>query len=451
MSNHISGQINGVLAMDDKDMNKEAEVEMHYIDIVGRLRSVTVPYNVAFEGEVLIDASSVNMLEIYKSDLQLLPDSKTLAKLPWDYNVYRVMTNMVLDGSRFWGDSRWVAERTEKFAKDLGYEVLMGSEIEFFVHKVRYVSDSLRQYVRIYNDEQAPYGSYSRKEAYQVPDIGGPAYMVRRKASEYLRNMGIIVRKQHHEVAPNQAEIVTPSGTVKKVGDYIITVKYVVKKVASDSGYVANFMPKPIPEENGSGMHVHLSLWKQGSNAFWDDGRLSQIGRYFIGGVLEHGRSLAALVAPTVNSYKRLVAGYEAPIYLAWGVANRSVAIRVPKTSKPGSIRIEFRVPDPLANPYLALSAIALAGLDGMRKKIDPGDPVSYNAYKLEINSAELKRKVLPRNLLEAIEELESDHEYLLPAFPRELISRYLEVKREEAVKVMSIPSPAEFSAYLSW
>jgi glutamine synthetase len=437
--------------MDDENVHIGSEVEMHYVDIVGRLRSVTVPYDVAFDSEVLIDASSVNMLEIFNSDLHLVPDSKTLKKLPWSSNLYRVMTYMFLDGTRFWGDSRWIAERTIEYARGSGYEVLTGAEIEFFVHKVKYVSDSLKQYVRIHNDEQAPYGSYSRKEAYQAPDISGPAYMVRKKASEYLKKMDIIVRKQHHEVAPNQAEIVTPSGTIKEVGDYIVTVKYVVKKVASDNGYVANFMPKPIAGENGSGMHIHFSLWANGSNAFWDEGRLSQTGRYFIGGILEHGRSLAALVAPTVNSYKRLISGYEAPVYLAWGIANRSVAVRVPKTNRPKSIRIEFRVPDPLANPYLALSAIALAGLDGVKRKVDPGDPMSCNAYKMKIDSSERKRKVLPRNLLEAIEELENDHKYLLPAFPRELINRYLEVKRKEAVKVMSVPSPAEFSAYLAW
>ncbi|MCD6324400.1 MAG: type I glutamate--ammonia ligase [Desulfurococcales archaeon] len=429
------------------------EAEVHYVDIVGRLHALTIPYRKLSAREIYIDASSVDMLDISNSDLLLKPDESTVAVLPWEPRKCRVLTSMWLGKERFWGDTRYAAERTENLVRSLGYEAMMGAEVEFFIHRVKYFVNGGKQYVSVHQEEMFPSGIYPPKGMYQALDMWGPAYSVREKATQYLKFMGVEATKQHHEVAPNQAEIVTPSGGPLSVGDYVTTIKYVVKKAASELGYIANFMPKPLSDDNGSGMHVHVSLWINSSNVFWDEeGELSQVGRYFVGGILEHGKSIAALVASTTNSYKRLVPGYEAPVYLAWGYANRSVAVRVPKTQKPSGSRVEFRVPDPLSNPYLALSAILLAGLDGVRKKIDPGDPLRRNAYKLSPNEIkELGIETLPRNLWEAIEHLETDNDYLRPAFPAELIEKYIELKKKEVLSVESIPTPAEYAHYLSW
>ena len=433
-------------------LNNDKWIEMHYVDIAGRTHMVSVPYN-ALGKEVYIDASSVDMLDISNSDLLLKPIESSMSELPWDKDTYRALTTMWDGEERFWGDSRWVAEKTTSYLASKNYKILLGAEVEFFIHKVRYEVNGVRQHLSIVNDEEAPYGIYSKKTAYQAIDTGSITHDVRVKALRYLSLMGVNIKKTHHEVAPNQSELVTPAGTPADVGDYILTIKYVVRKVASELGYVANFMPKPVANDNGSGMHVHASLWMGDSNLFWDDERnISQLGRYFIGGILEHGRSLASIVAPTVNSYKRLVPGYEAPIYLAWGFSNRSVAVRIPKTLTPDEARIEFRVPDPLANPYLALSAIILAGLDGVQKKIDPGDPLETNSYKLrEWELRELGIKTLPTSLSEALEELESDNAYLKPTFLEELLNKYIGIKKSEALKVNSVPTPAEFATYLWW
>ncbi len=429
------------------------EVEVHYVDIPGRLHTVTIPYKELGNKEIYIDASSVDMLDISNSDLLLKPDESSVTVLPWDQRKVRVLTYMWLGNERFWGDSRYVAGRVEDVVHSLGYKALMGAEVEFFIHKIKYFIDGRKQFVHVYQEEMYPLGIHHPKGMYQAIDAGGPAHYVTEKAVKYLKLMGINISKSHHEVAPNQAEIVTPSGGPLSAGDYVISVKYVVRRAASEAGYVANFMPKPLSNDNGSGMHTHISLWIGNSNVFWDkDGELSQVGRYFVGGLLEHGKSLAALVAPTTNSYKRLIPGYEAPVFLAWGYANRSVAVRVPITLNPSGSRVEFRVPDPLSNPYLAFSAILLAGIDGIKRKIDPGEPLKRNAYTLSQSEIkELGIRTLPRNLLEALECLESDYKYLISAIPKELIEKYIEIKKKEVLRVDSTPTPSEYANYLAW
>ena len=225
--------------------------------------------------------------------------------------------------------------------------------------------------------------------------------------------------------------------------------------VAYKHGMVVTFMPKPIAGDNGSGMHTHVSIWEGDKNLFYDPNddyaELSQFARYFIGGLIEHGRALSAIVSPTTNSYRRLVPGYEAPVYLAWSRANRSAAIRVPVYHKGAraSKRIEYRPPDPTANPYLAVAAIIMAGLDGVRRKIDPGDPVDENIYHMTPERRrQLGIKSLPGSLEEALDELESDNEFLKPVFTREAIEKYIELKREEVMKERLQPSPIEFLMY---
>jgi len=243
-----------------------------------------------------------------------------------------------------------------------------------------------------------------------------------------------------------------------RTADNYMTLKYVARKVAQEFGLLATFMPKPIFGDNGSGLHTHISIWKDDVNLFYDSGdeyaELSQFARYFIGGLLDHGRSLSAIVSPTVNSYKRLVPGYEAPIFLAWSRGNRSSAVRVPvyRRGRPWEKRIEYRPPDPLANPYLAISAVILAGLDGVKKKIDPGDPVDKDIYHLtDSELREYNIRSLPRDLYEAVEELESDNEYLRPVFNRDILETYMEIKRREFLELNQYPTPVELHKYFSF
>ncbi len=428
-------------------------VDVHYVDLRGRLHSVSVTYERASRGDVFFDGSSVDLVDISDSDLHLVPDMSTLAKIPWGERRARAHADIWVNGKPFWGNSRGVARNASRYVQEHGFRELMGAEVEFFIHKVEFKVGKGELIARVINDEEPPTWSLPTKRAYEVTDSDSPVAGVRWEIIRALRKMGIKASIHHHEVAPNQAEISTASRDAVGLGDDILTIKFVARHIARMWGYVANFMPKPIFGDNGSGMHIHASLWKDGINVFSDDSDphgISQYCRYFIGGLLDHGRALAAIVSPTTNSYKRLVPGYEAPIYLAWGVANRSAAVRVPRTPSPKKRRVEFRPPDPLANPYLASAAILAAGLDGIRKKIDPGDPIQRNIYHMsEREVKELGIKTLPKSLDEALEELESDSEFLRPIFPRELIEKYIELKKQEIRRVNLYPSPAEFMEYL--
>ncbi|MCD6340721.1 MAG: type I glutamate--ammonia ligase [Desulfurococcales archaeon] len=431
-------------------------VSLQYTDIVGRLRELVVPYeSYAKNSEFSMDGSSADIVEINVSDLILRPDPQIFAAIPWDRRRGRVFCSIGVDSMPFWGDSRAVARRASEYVSSQSLREVMGVEIEFFIHKVAYNVLPNEVYARVELSEKYPSGLLRVKGGYEVPAYSDLISRVRYEIVDYLREMGRTPPTNHHEVAPNQVEITTPPGKAVDVADTVMTVKYVARYTASKYGLVANFMPKPVYGDNGSGMHTHVSLWSNGHNMFYDandEYKISQMCRYFIGGLIEHGRSLSAIVSPTTNSYKRLVAGYEAPAYLTWGIANRSVAIRIPKTSTQKKARIEFRPPDPTANPYLAFAAILMAGLDGIKKKIDPGDPISENVYAMsEWKIKESGIKVLPRSLDEALDELESDNEYLKPIFPKELLERYIEVKRKEVKTVNMYPTPAEFMMYMTY
>ena len=429
-------------------------IEIHYTDPVGRTHTLMARKEKVLNSDLYFDGSSVGLAEINDSDLHLQPDFSTLTKIPWDSGAARLIAEVWEDGRPYWGDSRRIAGRASQYIASQGYTEKIGAELEFFLHKVRFEIGPTMQMLTITNDEYPPDGVLAPKNAYELAENYDVKYKIRSEASEYLDMMGHEVRVHHHEVAPNQYEYSTPSGSAKGVGDSLVTIKYVLRYVAKKYGYTANFMPKPIWSDNGSGMHIHLSLWVNGTNLFISEDKygLSQIGRYFIGGILEHGKSLAALVAPTVNSYKRLLPGYEAPIYLAWGFSNRSAAVRIPKTGLKQRKRVEFRVPDPTANPYVAIAATLLAGMDGIKRKIDPGDPIKRNLYSIPPwELRELGVRKLPASLTEALEELETDHEYLETVFPKEFLELYIELKRKEVRKVTSIPTPAEFAEYVGW
>jgi glutamine synthetase len=268
-----------------------------------------------------------------------------------------------------------------------------------------------------------------------------------------MEQMGVRIERQHHEVATaGQAEIDIRFDTLVNTGDKMQIYKYVVKNVAHKHGKTATFMPKPLFGDNGSGMHVHQSLWKKGKPLFPGKGYagLSDTALYYIGGLLKHAKALCAILSPTTNSYKRLVPGYEAPVNLAYSARNRSAAIRIPTYSEnPKAKRIEYRPPDPAANIYLACSAMLMAGLDGIQNRIDPGEPLDKNIYELPPEEL-AKVPTVPDNLLGALRELEADHEFLLKGdvFTKDLIEAYIELKRKEYDAVRLRPHPYEFHLY---
>ncbi len=442
-------------------------VDLQFTDLLGYLRHVTVsaemlsPENVR-DGLGKLDGSSVKgFTGIEESDLVLKPVTDTFAEIPWREGLARVICNVYFQGSRFSRDPRYVAEKLDEMLASQGLKSLISAEPEFYIFdKVSISIDPWRQFFEILSSE-APWNSTAfinrTKDGYYSVYPKDKFEDLKIEIGDVLsKYFGINVEVTHHEVgAASQHEINFRGGSATYEADAIQTVKFVIKAMAFRKGYIATFMPKPIYGDNGSGMHVHISIWRGDENLFYDENDkyayLSEYAKYFIGGLIEHARALSAIVSPTVNSYKRLVPGYEAPIYLVWSKGNRSAAIRVPvyRVSR-NSARIEYRPPDPSANPYLALSAIILAGLDGVKKKISPGDPVDENVYKL---STEKRRalgiKELPGSLDEALDELESDNEWLKPIFSSDLIESYIELKREEARKIMSYPTPVEIYHYL--
>ncbi len=441
-------------------------LQLHYTDLLGVLRSITItleeePHNPGVEEvEVFIDGSSVyGFSGIEDSDLKIKPVPETLAKTPWERNIYLAISRVYrVSGRRLEVDPRYIAERGLEYTENMGYKPVMGVEIEFFLfNKVNAVVEQGKQILEITSTE-SPWSNgigLPVKKVYHVPEPLDTTAGVRREIIEAMKELGYKLGKSHHEVASSgQLEISSGSYDNVRLADYTQLFKKTAKTIALKHGLTAVFLPKPIPWDNGSGMHVHVSLWGSNENLFYDPNDeygLSSLARYFIGGLIEHGQSLSAIVSPTTNSYKRLVPGYEAPIYLTWGPRNRSTAIRIPATSKPEHTRIEYRPPDPTANPYLAYTAILLAGLDGVKKKIEPPPPVKENVYKWDKSKLrEYGIRQLPRNLLEALDYLESDHDYLKPVFSKQVIEEYVELKRKEALTVDYMPTPMEYKYYAS-
>lgn len=454
-------------------------IDLQFTDVPGRLQHTTIPISQVDEdifnsGVPKLDGSSIRgFVEIHESDLVLKPDPSTFSVIPWS-NSSTKTARLICDvyrgfeGGRLAWDPRAIAQGAEDYLRQQGYDFsYWGPEIEFFVFdKVTW--DVLTPY------RGMGYRIESREAAWSET---GSGYPIRFKEgyfpappqdtlmdyrSECVRiledDFGVVCDAHHHEVATaGQCEIDMRFDTLTKMGDGVMTYKYVVKNVAAQRGMMATMMPKPVFADNASGMHVHSSIWKSGENLFYDEddphSELSQTGRYFAGGLMEHGCSLSAIVSPTTNSYRRLVPGYEAPVYIGWSRMNRSSTIRIPVYQKgkkmAKSKRVEYRPPDTSANPYLCFAAILAAGLDGIKKKIDPGDPLDENVYKL---SPERKRELgvreLPGSLEEAIEALEGDREYLNPVFPKEALENLIEIEKKEAAEVSIRPHPYEFYLY---
>lgn len=408
-------------------------VSYQFVDVIGAVKSVDAPVSQlagALERGVWFDGSSVEgFARIQESDMHLRLDTDTYAVLPWtppDMRRARIFCDIYQpDGSPFSGDPRGTLKRQLDKLKQRGWIYNIGPEPEFFLFRQN--------------------GSQS---IHPVPhDVGGyfdfspndEAVRVRTELMEALDQMGLEIEVGHHEVALGQHEIDFRFANALQAADNVLTLKYTVKAIAAQNGLIASFMPKPIYGINGSGMHCHQSLFdERGKNLFFDPNdpfSLSNIAYGFIAGQLEHARGLSAMVAPTVNSYKRLVPGYEAPVYVGWAQVNRSALIRIPRYT-PGqevAVRAELRCPDPSCNPYLALTAMLAAALDGIDRGLKPAAPLNnINVYELDYEQRqELGVSELPGSLKEALDELERD-EIVKNAFAPNLYETFVRAKRSE-------------------
>lgn len=447
-------------------------LDLWLTDLRGSLRHATmepteVDHVFVEQGAPKLDGSSLpGFTEIHESDLVLKADWSTLAPLPWYPGTHRVFTDVFIggEGKRMERDPRYIAQSAEKYLMDQGYShSTWGPEPEFFVFDSAEYSVSPGSAYYYVRSSESPWAASGKsyvlrpKSSYYPSPPQDSLMAYRTRVVEILTtNFSVVVEAQHHEVATaGQCEIDFRYGGLTETADRLQTVKYVVKNVAAEMGMIATFMPKPIFGDNGSGMHTHQAVWRKHDNMFYDPSdkyaELSQFGRYYIGGLLEHSRSLAAFVSPTTNSYKRLVPGYEAPVYAAWSKRNRSAAARVPTyhSGLSKAKRVEYRPPDPSCNPYLAFAAMLMAGLDGVKKKIDPGDPVDENIYHLSPSRRrQLGISELPATLKEAVDSMLSDSGFLKPVFPGSLLDVYAEIKTAEHVNESTHPTPHEFVQY---
>jgi len=413
-------------------------IMLHFVDLLGNLKGRTIPAQEAesaLKNGVGFDGSSIpGYVSIHESDMVMKPDTSTFTVLPryfYDKAVVSFLCDILQpDGKRFESDPRYICEKKVEQARSNGYEPTAAAELEFYLVE-KDTGNELRP-VEHRIKENPRYFDISPQR-----DITETYRMV---LCDTLSSMGIIVERQHHEVGSAQNEITFQYSNPTTTSDNISRYKLAAKAIADRKyNWTATFMPKPWVGKAGNGMHVHLGLFatKNGKNLFYDpDGYacLSQTCRYFIGGLLEHARALSAVVSPTVNSYKRLVPGYEAPVYLAWSRRNRSALIRVPEyfPGRENEARIEYRSPDPLCNPYLAYTVLFEAGLEGIKKKIEPGNPIDENMYHLsESKRKELGIKTLPMSLKEALEEWNSD-DICVKALGKENADKYLRLKMEE-------------------
>lgn len=421
-------------------------IRLQFTDIFGVLKNLAITVDQlekALAGEIMFDGSSIEgFVRIEESDMYFRPDPNTFAIYPWrprEGAVARLICDVYnSDGTPFAGDPRQVLRKVAVEALDMGYIMNVGPELEFFLF---HVDDQGRPTLDTH--DQASYFDLS------PVDLGENA---RRDMVLTLERMGFEIEASHHEVAPGQHEIDFKYSDALDTADKIVTFKMVVRTIAQRHGLHATFMPKPITGVNGSGMHTNQSLARDGENVFYDpdgDRGLSQVAHWYIGGLLKHIRAITAVTNPTVNSYKRLVPDYEAPVYIAWSEKNRSPLIRIP-AKRGSSTRIELRNPDPSSNPYLALAVMLAAGLDGVRNKIDPPPAVALNLYELtEAQREELGMGSLPSSLKEALDELRADT-VVRDALGPHVYTKFMEAKRRELDSYRAQVHPWELETYLA-
>ena len=427
------------------EQEKIKYIVLQFTDLLGTVKSVTIPamhLAEAFDHGTWFDGSSIEgFARIAESDMYLIPDPATFASLPWltgEEATARLICNVyTATGQLFAGDARYVLVRALAEADKMGFVYNTGPELEFFLFKIR-PDGGLTPPVP---QDQIGYFDSPTDQA---------AGLWRRMVST-LSAFGIVVEAMHAEVSNGQHEIDFNYSNGLTTADNAVTFRFVLQVLAQQSNLHASFMPKPLRDINGNGMHVHQSLFYKASarNAFVDPGDphgLSSIAKHFIAGQLAHARGLSAVVAPLVNSYKRLVPGYEAPVYISWGRINRSALIRVPRASRAESTRIELRCPDPSCNPYLALAAMLAAGLDGIRRELPAPEAINENLYLDTERRAGLQ--TLPSSLKEALDELQRD-QVICDALGPHVVERFLRAKRLEWEESQLEVTPWEWSKYL--
>ncbi|KVG73047.1 type I glutamate--ammonia ligase [Burkholderia ubonensis] len=457
---------------------KESEikfVDLRFTDTRGKEQHVSVPasqldedkfvYGHAFDGSSIAGWKGIDA-----SDMVLMPDPKTANVDPFFKEPTLILTCDVIeptDGKPYERDPRSLAKRAEAYLKasGMGDTAYFGPEPEFFVFDSVRWDVSMKGSFFDLNAEEAAWSTGKEYEGgnkgyrpsvkggyFPVPPIDS-AQDMRTEMCLILEQLGIPVEVHHHEVASCQMEIGTKFSTLVERADWWQLQKYVIQNVAHAYGKTATFMPKPIVGDNGSGMHIHQSVWKDGKNLFAGDGYagLSEFALFYIGGIIKHARALNAITNPTTNSYKRLVPGFEAPVKLAYSARNRSASIRIPYVANPKGRRIEARFPDPTANPYLAFSAMLMAGLDGVENKIHPGDAATKDLYDLPPEE-DAKIPTVCHSLDHALEYLDKDREFLTKGgvFTNGFIDAYIELKSQEVTRLRMTTHPVEFDMYYS-
>src|SRR6266496_18559 len=449
-------------------------VDLRFCDLPGLMQHFSVPMaeltEDGFEDGFGFDGSSIRgFQEIQESDMLLLPDPNGAYMDPFTKVPTLVIHCFVKDpvtGEMYTRDPRGIARKAELYLQQTGIAQTSywGPECEFYIfdsirfdqnqHEGYYHIDSIAGVWNSGAEQDGKNLGYKPryKEGYfPVPPMDHYQDL-RSDMVLNLQKVGIDVEVHHHEVGTaGQSEIDIRFGTLLATADNVLKYKYVVKNTARQAGKTVTFMPKPIFQDNGSGMHTHQSLWSDGENLFWDEmgyAQLSDTARYYIGGLLQHAPALLAFCAPTTNSYRRLVPGYEAPVNLVYSQRNRSACIRIPMYSEsPKAKRIEFRCPDAAANPYLAFAAMLMAGLDGIEQGYEPGEPADYDLFEEERGPI----AQVPGSLTEALDALEADHEFLTRGgvFSEELIRTWIDWKRENEIDMVALrPHPAEFALY---
>ena len=424
-----------------------------------------------FKDGIMFDGSSIaGWKAINESDMILMPDPETAVMDPFTAQPQLILFCDILEpstGLPYDRDPRSIAKKALAYTESLGIgdTVYFGPEAEFFVFDDARWSTEQNQMSYSLDSEEGPYNSNSEYEGGNMghrPGHKGGYFPVapvdsgtdiRAEMVSVMIEMGLEMEKHHHEVAPSQHELGMKFSTLIDIADKMQIYKYVTHMVAHSYGKTATFMPKPIVNDNGSGMHCHQSIWKDGENMFAGSGYadLSETCLYYIGGIIKHAKALNAFTNPSTNSYKRLVPGFEAPVLLAYSARNRSASCRIPYVANPKGKRVEVRFPDPTANPYLAFTAMLMAGLDGIQNKIHPGEAMDKDLYDLP--PEELKDiPTVAGSLREALESLEADHEFLLKGdvMDKEMLDAYMALKWEEVQRFEMTPHPVEFDMYYS-
>ncbi len=454
-------------------------IDIRFIDLPGVMQHFNIPAS-TFDAEAIatgqmFDGSSIRGFQaIHESDMKLIPDLETAYLDPFRERKTLIMNFSIVDpftDEPYSRDPRTVAAKAEEYLRSTGIAdtAYFAAEAEFYIFDdVRFKTDVNSGFYEIDSDEGV--WNTGRDESATGGNLG---YKTRLKGGYFpvspndqmadlrdeicavLAETGLEIERAHHEVGTaGQQEINYRFNTLLQAADDVMKFKYVVKNVVWENGRTVTFMPKPLFGDNGSGMHTHQSLWKNGEPLFYDErgyGGLSDVARWYIGGLIEHASSLVAFTNPTVNSFKRLVPGFEAPVNMVYSARNRSACIRIPVTgTSPKAKRIEFRAPDPSANPYLSFAAQLMAGLDGIRNRIEPPEPIDKDLYELPPEEhAQIKQ--LPESLGAALDALEADHDYLTEGdvFPEDLITTWIEYKRTNEIDPFRFrPHPHEFELY---